>query len=82
MYEPETSLTGFGDYVIVLTDTDRGFAFGQYTGNKSDNGESFEIAVEDLLSGEKHTEWIHKEDIYQSTEENLTRVREMTEPKV
>lgn len=75
MYRPEVSVTGFGDSVIVLTED--GFAFGRYTGNSREHSESYEVRVEDMMTGEKHDEWFHKEDIYQNTEENLERVRQM-----
>jgi len=75
MYEPTTSISEFGDSVIVLMDNARGYAFGRYTGYN--RGESYQIKVEDLLTGNKSDQWIHKEDIYQNTEENLERVREI-----
>jgi hypothetical protein len=77
MYVPQTSLTGFGDSVIVLTDNYRGFAIGRFTGNARDSMETYEIRVEDFLTGEKHTEWFHKEDIFENTQENLERVKEI-----
>jgi len=78
MYVPQTSLTGFGDSVIVLTDNYCGYALGRFTGNARDSSESYEIRVENILTGEKHTAWFHKEDIYQNTEENLEKVKEIT----
>jgi hypothetical protein len=75
MYVPETSMTGIGERVIVLTDNEFGYAFGQYTGHS--RGETYQIRVENIMSGDKHDEWIHKEDIYQNTEDNLERVREI-----
>jgi hypothetical protein len=75
MYVPQTSLNGFGDSVIVLTDNRRGYAFGRFTGNARDSSELYEIRVEDLLTGEKHTDWFHKEDIFENTQENLERLK-------
>jgi len=73
MYEPETKISGFGESVIVLTDNDFGYAFGRYTGYS--RGETYQIKVENIMTGNKHDEWIHKEDIYQNTETNLETVR-------
>ncbi len=73
MHEPETTISGFGESVIVLTDNDFGYAFGRYTGYS--RGETYQIKVENIITGNKHDEWIHKEDIYQNTEENLETVR-------
>lgn len=73
MYEPETTFTGFGDAVIVLTDNDSGYAFGRYTGNS--RSETYQIKIENTITGEKHDEWVHKEDIYQNSKENLETVR-------
>jgi hypothetical protein len=75
MFKPETSITGFGDSVIVLTDDRNGLAFGTYTGNCE--AESYEIRVEDVMSGEMTTAYFHKEDIFENTQENLERVREI-----
>lgn len=77
MFVPQTSLTGFGDSVIVLTDDFAGYAIGRFTGNARDMSELYEIRVEDALTGETHTEWFHKEDIFENNQENLERVREM-----
>jgi hypothetical protein len=77
MYVPQTSLTGFGDSVIVLTNSHRGFAIGRFTGNARDSIKSYEIRVEDFLTGEKQTAYFHKEDIFENTQENLERVRKI-----
>jgi len=77
MFVPQTSLTGFGDSVIVLTDNHLGYALGRFTGNARDMSELYEIRVEDALTGETHTEWFHKEDIFKNTSDNMQRVREM-----
>jgi hypothetical protein len=73
MYEPESKVSGFGESVIVLTNNDFGYTFGRYTGYTK--GETYQIRVEDIMTGNKHDEWIHKEDIYQNTEENLGQIR-------
>jgi hypothetical protein len=77
MFVPQTSLTGFGDSVIVLTDEEPGYMIGKFTGNARDISELYEIRVEDALTGEKWTEWFHKEDIFKNNQENLKRVRKM-----
>jgi hypothetical protein len=75
MFKPETTFTGFGNFVIVLTED--GYAFGQYTGNSRESSESYEIRVEETMTGNEYTEYFHYEDIFKSSEENLERVREM-----
>jgi hypothetical protein len=73
MYEPECSVSGFGDDVIVRVDNAFGYAFGTYTGYS--RGDKYEIKVENIMTGRKHDEWFHKEDIYEMTKENRKRLR-------
>jgi hypothetical protein len=80
MYVPQNNnIVGDGDSVIVLTDNDLGYTFGRFTGNTGDSGETFEIRVEEVMTGEKHTEWVHKEDLFKNTQENHERVKEMVQ---
>jgi len=80
MYKPEKSISRVGDRVIVLTDNDRGFAFGTYTGNSRPESESYEISTIDALTGDTvDTSFYHKEDIFKSTKENLERVRDIVQ---
>lgn len=81
MYEPETSITGFGDSVLVLDSTSRvGYRVGRYTGNARPESESFEIKVLDFYTDEvDHTSFYHKEDLYENTEENAERLKALAE---
>jgi len=72
MFRPETSITGFGDSVLIYDPDSRvGYAVGRYTGNARPESESYEIAVEDFYTGETETAFYHKEDLYENTEENV-----------
>jgi hypothetical protein len=76
MYEPETNILGHGDSVITIIKD--GWTVGKYTGNSRENN-TFEIdVVVDMGTGEKETMWLHKEDLYENTEQNLYKVKRMT----
>lgn len=76
MFRPETSITGFGDSVLIYAPDSRvGYKVGRYTGNARPESESFEIRVEDIMTGEKHTAFFHKEDLYENTEDNAERLK-------
>jgi len=77
MYIPETSITGFGDSVLVVSTDERyPYRVGRYTGNKDEDSESYEIAVHSMWQeGTDFTAYYHKEDIYENTEANAERLK-------
>jgi hypothetical protein len=79
MFKPETSITGFGDRVLIYDPNNSvGFRVGKYTGNSRPESESYEIAVEDFYTGEVEMSFYHKEDLYENTEENVERLKGMS----
>lgn len=78
MYEPETSISGFGDSVLVVSDSERWpYRVGRYTGNARPDSESYEIKVFDFRSPPDvvFTRYYHKEDIYENTKDNAERLK-------
>lgn len=78
MYEPTTTLSGFGDSVIVpYPDSPTGYSVGRYTGESRPESESYEIKVLDPYTGEvDRTAFFHKEDIWKNTKANAERLKE------
>lgn len=77
MYEPELSITGLGDTVLVIdSDSAKGFIVGRYTGNSRPESESYEISIIDPYTDETvRTSFYHKEDLYENTKENENILR-------
>mgnify|MGYP006876373722 CR=1 FL=1 len=79
MYAPETTLTGFGDSVLVIDSDSRvGYKIGKYTGNARPESEAYEISVEDFYTGQTETVFYHKEDLYENTKENAETLKGLT----